>query len=44
MKPTIFLLAVALYVLVIGQNYGHYAAALMIAAYVRHGGRLLTRA
>lgn len=36
-----FLAAVALYVLVLGQNWGFYAAATMIAAYWQHGGRLL---
>jgi hypothetical protein len=34
-----FLLIVALYVLVIGQNWGIYTAALLIALYRRFGGR-----
>lgn len=36
-----FAAVVAVYVLVIGQNWGVYAAATMIAAYAQRGGRLL---
>jgi hypothetical protein len=34
-----FLLIVALYVLVIGQNWGFYTAAFAIATYRRYDGR-----
>lgn len=41
MKRVAFALLVALYVVTVGQNWGWFAAALMVAAYVRHHGRLL---
>lgn len=40
MRHALFTALVALYVLTIGQNWGHYAAALMLAAYFRNDGRL----
>lgn len=40
MRHVIFALVVALYVIVIGQNWGHYSAALMTAAWVRASGNL----
>lgn len=40
MTHVLFLVFVALYVLTLGQNWGVYSAALMIAAYARHDGRL----
>jgi len=41
MRHATFALAVALYVVTIGQNWAWFAAALMVAAYVRHHGRVL---
>lgn len=43
MRHAVFGLVVALYVLTIGQNWSHYAAAVMVAAWVRHDGRLTNR-
>lgn len=41
MRHAPFVLTVVVYVLFLGQNWGIYAAALMVASYARHGGRLL---
>lgn len=43
MRHLPMLLFLALYVLVIGQNWAHYAAAFMIYAYDRHDGRMRSR-
>lgn len=40
MRLTALLLLLSLYVLVIGQNWAWYAAALMLTAYLRNHGRL----
>ena len=40
MKHVLFGIVIALFILTVGQNWGHYASALMIAAYRRHGGDL----
>lgn len=40
MKLPLFLAIVALYVVIVGQNWAYYAAALMIATYELNGGRL----
>ncbi len=40
MRHLVFALLVSLYVLYGAQNWHHYAAALMCAAWIRHGGRL----
>lgn len=42
-RHAVFGLAVALYVLTVGQNWAHYAAAVMVAAWVRHDGRVTNR-
>ncbi len=39
-KPGLVLLAIALYVVIVGQIWAYYAASLMIAAYDLNGGRL----
>jgi len=43
MRHVPMLLVLTLYVLVIGQNWAHYAAAFMVYAYDRYDGRLRTR-
>ena len=43
MRHVTMLLFLILYVLVIGQNWAHYAVAFMIYAYERHDGHLRTR-
>lgn len=40
MRHVIFAVLMILFVLYGGQNYFHYASALMVAAWVKHGGRL----
>ena len=42
MRHVPFVLAVCLYVVILGQNWGVYSAALMLAAYLRNGGRLFS--
>lgn len=42
MRHTLFVLIVAVYALALGQTLTHYAAALLIAAYRMHGGRLFS--
>jgi len=42
-KHAAFTIVVALYVVTLGQNWAHYSAALLVAAWVRHGGRLTAR-
>lgn len=42
MRHVIFGALVLLYVLTLGQNWAHYSAAVMVAAWVRHDGRLTT--
>lgn len=39
MKHLVFLAAVAIYVLIIGQNWGIYTGALLVALYRRYDGR-----
>lgn len=34
---------IALYLLYVGQNWAHYSAALMVAAWVRYDGRLTAK-
>lgn len=43
MRHVVFAAFLVLFVLIGGQNWHHYAAALMLAAWARHGGRLNTR-
>lgn len=40
MRHLIFLAAVALYVVVLGENWGIYTAAILIALYRRYDGKL----
>lgn len=40
MKLLLFLAIVTLYVVVVGQNWAYYAAAMMIATYELNDGRL----
>lgn len=40
MRHALFALTLTLFVLVGGQNWHHYTAALMTAAWVKHKGRL----
>ena len=40
MRHVLFVLAVALYVTMIGQNWAFYMAAVAIAAYVQNDGQL----
>lgn len=40
MKHIIFAIIMALFILYGGQNWHHYSAALMIAAWVKHGGSM----
>lgn len=44
MKRAVFAVVIALDVLTVAQNWAHFTAALLVAAWVRHDGRLLTRA
>ena len=41
MRSALFVIVVCLYVIVLGQNWAVYSAAVMVAAYRLHGGRLL---
>ncbi len=43
MRHVVFAVVVSLFVVTIGQNWFVYSAALLIAAWVRHGGRLDAR-
>ena len=43
MRHVLFALVMALFVLYGGQNWHHYAATLMTAAWVKHGGQLNAR-
>ena len=43
MRHAAFAVIVALYVLTVAQNWAHYSAALLIAAWVRYDGRLTAR-
>lgn len=43
MRHVAFAVLVCLFVLVIGQNWQVYSAALMVAAWVKHKGNLTTR-
>lgn len=43
MRHAAFYALIALFVLQVGQNYAHYASALMIAAWIRYDGRLTAR-
>lgn len=40
MRHVVFLTAVTLYVVVLGENWGIYTAAVLIALYRRYGGEL----
>ena len=40
-RAAIFFGFILVYVVVLGQNWGWYSAAVMVAAYRLHGGRLL---
>jgi hypothetical protein len=40
MKHALFAAVVALYVVIVAQNWAVYTAALLVATWVRNGGRL----
>ena len=40
MRHVLFAIVMALFILYGGQNWHHYAATLMTAAWIKHGGRL----
>ena len=43
MRHVVFAAFLVLFVLIGGQNWHHYAAALMLAAWIRRDGRLTAR-
>ena len=43
MRHATFYLLAALWFVWIGQNWGHYSAALAVAAWIRYDGRLTAR-
>lgn len=43
MRHVLFTLVVAFYIVLIGQNWAVYLAAIAIAAYVHNGGQLTKR-
>ena len=42
-KHTAFLIILTMYILIVGQNWAWYAAALMLTAYVRNDGQSFTQ-
>ncbi len=40
MRHVVFAISIAIYVVVIGQSWGHYTAAILITLWVKSGGRL----